>query len=134
MRIVRLTSFKGVVEQHREHVAIDLYLLRGLSDEGDLLFRIHAAELHETQEFLLDLKSSQFGRYLKTVGIMRGLTKKPNYVPRFPDQMKTELKTLNEPVAPESAGIPLYAAIWTSDPTRYDEIVGRGCRTVGAVS
>ncbi|MEQ1845766.1 MAG: hypothetical protein ABL983_09350, partial [Nitrospira sp.] len=26
-RIVRLTSLKGVVEQHREHVAIDLYLL-----------------------------------------------------------------------------------------------------------
>ena len=97
MRIVRLTSLKGVVEQHREHVAIDLYLLRGLSDQADLLFRIHAAELHETQEFLQDLKSSQFGKHLKTVGIMHGLTKKPNYVPGFPDQMKMELKTLSEP-------------------------------------
>ena len=96
-RIVRLSSLKGVVEQHREHVAIDLYLLRGLSDHGDLLFRIHAAELRETQEFLLDLKSSRFGTHLKTVGIMHGLTKKPNYVPGFPDQMKTELKTLSEP-------------------------------------
>ncbi|HEU5091572.1 MAG TPA: chlorite dismutase family protein, partial [Nitrospira sp.] len=89
-RILRLTSLKGVVEQHREHVVIDLYLLRGLSDQADLLFRIHAAELRGTQEFLLDLKSSQFGKHLKTVGIMHGLTKKPNYVPGFPDQMKTD--------------------------------------------
>jgi chlorite dismutase len=96
-RIVRLTSLKGVVEQHREHVAIDLYLLRGLSDHGDLLFRIHAAELRETQEFLLDLKSSQFGKHLKTVGIMHGLTKKPNYIPGFSEQMKMDLKTVSEP-------------------------------------
>ena len=97
MRIVRLTSLKGVVEQHREHVAIDLYLLRGLSDHADLLFRIHAAELRATQEFLLDLKSSQFGRYLKTVGVMHGLTKKPNYVSGFPDPMKADLKAVSEP-------------------------------------
>jgi chlorite dismutase len=96
-RIVRLTSLKGVVEQHREHVAIDLYLLRGLSDRADLMFRIHATELRETQEFLLDLKSSQFGKYLRTVGIMHGLTKKPNYVPGFPDRIKGDLKTVSEP-------------------------------------
>ena len=97
MRIVRLTSLRGVVEQHREHVAIDLYLLRGLSDHADLLFRIHAAELRETQEFLLDLKSSQFGRHLKTVGVMHGLTKTPNYVPGFSEQMKADLKVVSEP-------------------------------------
>ncbi|OQW34445.1 MAG: hypothetical protein A4E19_18475 [Nitrospira sp. SG-bin1] len=96
-RIVRLTSLKGVVEQHREHVAIDLYVLRGLYDQADLMFRIHATDLREVQEFLLDLRSSQFGRYLKTVRIMHGLTKKPNYVPGFPDHMKTELKTHSEP-------------------------------------
>jgi len=76
MRIGRLTSLKGVVEQHRENVAIDLYLLRGLSDHADLLFRIHATELRATQEFLLDLKSSQFGRHLKTVGSCTGSPKK----------------------------------------------------------
>lgn len=96
-RIVRLASLKGAVEQHREHVAIDLYMLRGLSDRGDLMFRIHAAELREAQEFLLDLKSSQFGKHLKTVGIMHGLTKQPNYAPGFPDQMKADLKTTSEP-------------------------------------
>jgi chlorite dismutase len=96
-RIARLATLKGVVEQHREHVSIDLYLLRGLSDRADLLFRIHATELRETQGFLLDLKSSQFGKYLKTVGIMHGLTKKPNYVPGFSEQMKADLKAVSEP-------------------------------------
>jgi chlorite dismutase len=96
-RIARLATLKGVVEQHREHVAIDLYLLRGLSDHADVLFRIHAMELREIQAFLLDLKSSQFGRHLKTAGIMHGLTKKPSYVPGFSEQMKVDLMSPSEP-------------------------------------
>lgn len=96
-RIARLATLKGVVEQHREHVAIDLYLLRGLSDHADVLFRIHATELRHTQAFLLDLKSSQFGRHLKTAGIMHGMTKKPSYVPGFSEQMKAELTSPSEP-------------------------------------
>jgi chlorite dismutase len=86
-----------VVEQHREKVAIDLYLLRGLSDHGDLMFRVHASELHDTQAFLVDLQHSLFGKHLQTAAIMQGLTKKANYVPAFPDQMKTDLKIPSEP-------------------------------------
>ncbi|MBH0209150.1 MAG: hypothetical protein A4C66_09470 [Nitrospira sp. HN-bin3] len=97
VRIARLATLKGVVEQHREHVAIDLYLLRGLSDHADLLFRVHAMELRDIQAFLLDLKSSQFGRHLKTAGIMHGLTKKPSYVPGFSEQMKADLQSPSEP-------------------------------------
>jgi chlorite dismutase len=78
-------------------VAIDLYLLRGLSDHADLLFRVHAMELRDIQAFLLDLKSSQFGRHLKTAGIMHGLTKKPSYVPGFSEQMKADLQSPSEP-------------------------------------
>jgi chlorite dismutase len=96
-RIAQLTVLKGVVEQHREKVAIDLYLLRGLSDHADVLFRIHATELRETQQFLLDLQGSLFGKYLKTAGIMHGLTKKANYVPGFSDQLKADLKVASEP-------------------------------------
>jgi chlorite dismutase len=96
-RIARLATLKGVVEQHREYVAIDLYLLRGLSDHADVLFRIHAMELREIQAFLLDLKSSQFGRHLKTAGIMHGLTKRPSYVPGFSEQMKADLLSPSEP-------------------------------------
>lgn len=104
-RIARLATLKGVVEQHREKVAIDLYLLRGLSDRADVLFRIHASELRDTQRFLLDLQSSRFGIHLIGVRVMHGLTKKPNYVPGFSDQMKTELK------APSEAGEKPYAIV-----------------------
>jgi chlorite dismutase len=97
MRIAQLTVLKGVVEQHREKVAIDIYLLRGLSDHADLLFRIHATELRETQQFLLDLQGSHFGKHLTTSAIMHGLTKKVNYVPGMPDNLKAELKTSSEP-------------------------------------
>lgn len=96
-RIAHLTVLRGVVEQHREKIAIDLYLTRGLSDHADVMFRMHAAELRETQKFLLDLQSSLFGKHLKTAGIMHGLTKKANYVPGFSDQLKADLKTASEP-------------------------------------
>jgi chlorite dismutase len=96
-RIALLTVLKGVVEQHRETVAIDLYLLRGLSDHADILFRVHANEMRDIQKFLVDLQSSAFGKQLKVAGIMHGLTKKANYVPGFPDDMKTELKAASDP-------------------------------------
>lgn len=96
-RIAYLTVLRGVVEQHREKLAIDLYLMRGLSDHADIMFRVHAVELRETQKFLLDLQSSLFGRHLKAAGIMHGLTKKANYVPGLPDQMKADLKAASEP-------------------------------------
>lgn len=96
-RITQLLTLKGVVEQHREKVAIDVYLLRGLSDRADVLFRVHATELREAQEFLLDLQGSLFGKHLTDSTIFSGLTKKANYVPGMPDNLKTELKTPSEP-------------------------------------
>ncbi|HEY6973198.1 MAG TPA: chlorite dismutase family protein, partial [Nitrospiraceae bacterium] len=95
-RIAHLTVLKGVVEQHREKLAIDLYLLRGLSDHADLLFRVHATELRDTQKFLVDLQASPFGKHLQTTVVLHGLTKKANYVPGFPDNLKTELKAPSE--------------------------------------
>ena len=96
-RIAQLTTLKGVVEQHREKLAIDVYLLRGLSDHADVLFRIHATELRETQQFLLDLQGSLFGKHLTDSTVFSGLTKKFNYVPGMPDNLKAELKISSEP-------------------------------------
>lgn len=96
-RITQLLTLKGVVEQHREKMAIDVYLLRGLSDRADILFRIHATELRETQEFLLDLQGSLFGKHLTDSMIFSGLTKKAIYVPGMPDNLKAELKIPSEP-------------------------------------
>ncbi len=95
-RIAHLTALKGVIEQYREKVAIDTYLLRGLSDHADFLLRIHATELKDTQQFLVDLLGSPFGRYLTSVAVLNGLTKKANYVPGFPDNLKNDLKTPSE--------------------------------------
>jgi chlorite dismutase len=97
VRISQLTILKGVVEQHREKLAIDVYLLRGLSDHADLLFRVHAMELRETQQFLLDLQGSLFGKHLTGSTVFSGLTKKPNYVPGMPDNLKAELKVPSDP-------------------------------------
>jgi chlorite dismutase len=96
-RITQLLTLKGVVEQYREKLAIDVYLLRGLSDRADVLFRIHATELRETQEFLLDLQGSLFGKHLTDSTIFSGLTKKAIYVPGMPDNLKAELKIPSEP-------------------------------------
>lgn len=96
-RIAYLMAMKGVVEQYRQQIAIDLYLLRGLSDHADILFRLHSTELRDTQKFLVDLQSSLMGKHLKAAGVMHGLTKKANYVPGFPDQMKADLKAASEP-------------------------------------
>jgi chlorite dismutase len=96
-RIALLSVLKGVVEEHRERIAIDLYLLRGLSDHADILFRAHASELRDIQRFLLDLQSSAFGKHLSVAGIMHGLTKKANYVPGFPEELKADLKAASDP-------------------------------------
>ncbi len=95
-RIAYLTLFKGVIEQHREKVAIDTYLLRGLSEHADVLVRVHATELKDTQQFLVDLLNSPFGKHLTSIVVFHGLTKKANYVPGFPDNLKNDLKVPSE--------------------------------------
>ena len=105
-RIAHLTFFKGVVEQYREKLAIDLYLLRGLSEHADILLRVHATELKDTQQFLVDLQNSLFGRYLTSVVLLHGMTKKANYVPAFSEQLKTDLKAASES-GPYAAVIPI---------------------------
>ncbi|MDP3091781.1 MAG: chlorite dismutase family protein [Nitrospira sp.] len=95
-RIANLTSFKGVVEQHREKLAIDTYLMRGLSDHADFMLRVHGTDLKDAQQFLVDLQNSAFGRYLTSVVLLNGLTKKPNYVPGFSEQLKSDLKGSSE--------------------------------------
>lgn len=95
-RIADLTAFRAVIEQHREKLAIDTYLLRGLSEHADILLRVHATDLKDAQQFLVDLQNSRFGRYLTSVAVFHGLTKKPNYVPAFPEQLKNDLKAPSE--------------------------------------
>jgi chlorite dismutase len=105
-RQAHLTSVKGVVERYREKLAIDTYLLRGLSGHGDFMLRVHSTELKDTQQFLVDMLATPFGQYLSSRTILNGLSKKANYVPGFPDALKTELKAPSES-GPYAAVIPI---------------------------
>lgn len=88
---------KDVFQKHMETVAIDTYLVRGLSERADFFVRVHATELAHNQNFLVDFMGTTLGKHLNNTNTFNGLTKKANYVPGFPDTMKTDLKTPTEP-------------------------------------
>ena len=91
-RASALDEAKAVFRKHGEKISVETYLLRGLSDRGDFFVRVHASEMLETQNFLVDLMSTTFGKHLENTGIFNGLTKKANYVPGFSDELKAGLK------------------------------------------
>lgn len=98
VRISGLAHAKGVVERHQARVAIDAYLMRGLSDQGDFMLRVHATDLQHTQDFLVEFMSTIFGQFATNTVTMKGVTKKPNYTAAFPDDVKSTLQTLSDPL------------------------------------
>jgi len=84
---------KKVFQKHADKVTVDTYLLRGLSEKADFFIRLHSREMGHNQNFLLDVMGTAFGKHLKNTDTFNGITKKLNYVPKFPDELKTELKT-----------------------------------------
>jgi chlorite dismutase len=87
---------KEVIQQHSEKVAIDVYLLRGLVERADFFVRVHSTDLLNNQNFLVDLMGTSLGKYLQNTSTFNGLTKKANYVPSFPEDLKTGLKTMTD--------------------------------------
>jgi chlorite dismutase len=96
---------KGVFQKHSERVAVDTYLLRGLTEKADFFVRVHSTEMLHNQNFLVDLMGTRLGKYLVNTYTFNGITKKANYVPSFPDDLKTALNT-----PPESGSKP-YAIV-----------------------
>jgi chlorite dismutase len=90
---------KEVVHKHGEHMAIETYLLRGLSEHADVLIRLHATDMLHNQTFLVDLMGTTLGAHLMNTSTFNGMTKKANYVPNFPDETKAALKTPANPGA-----------------------------------
>jgi chlorite dismutase len=86
-------AVREVFKKHADRVAADSYLSRGLADRADFFVRLHAAELAHNQALLVDLLATPMGRHLNMIGSFIGLTKKTNYVPGLPEEMKTTLKT-----------------------------------------
>ena len=95
-RVIAVSEVKGLVEQFSHKIMIDSYLLRGLSDHADIMFRIHAPALSDTQQFLTSLLGTRFGRHLVATSYLHGLTKKAAYVPGFPEQLKKDLQASSE--------------------------------------
>lgn len=104
-RVIAVSEAKGLIEQFSSKIVIESYLLRGLSDHADFMFRVHAHAMADTQQFLTSLLGTRFGRHLVATSYLHGLTKKAAYVPGFPDRMKTDLQ------APSEAGAKSYAIV-----------------------
>lgn len=104
-RVIAVSEAKGLIEQFSNKIVIESYLLRGLSDHADFMFRLHARALSDSQQFLASLLGTRFGRHLVATSYFHGLTKKAAYVPGFPEQMKKDLQ------APSEAGTKSYAIV-----------------------
>ncbi len=88
---------KAVFQKHADNVTTDTYLLRGLSEKADFFVRVHSMEMLNNQNFLVDLMGTTLGKYLQNTNTFNGITKKANYVPAFPDDLKEAMKTPPDP-------------------------------------
>ncbi|MGC3975480.1 MAG: chlorite dismutase family protein [Nitrospira sp.] len=91
-RVIAVSEVKGLIEQFSQKIVIESYLLRGLSDHADLMFRIHAHALSDTQQFLTSLLGTRLGRHLVATTYLHGLTKPAAYAAGFPESMKQALQ------------------------------------------
>ncbi len=105
-RVIAVSEVKGLIEQFSQKIAIESYLLRGLSDHADFMLRVHAPALSDTQQFLTSLLGTRLGRHLVATSYLHGLTKQAVYAPGFPEQMK---KALQPPA--NDAGAKSYAVV-----------------------
>jgi chlorite dismutase len=88
---------KAVFQKHGDNVTTDTYLLRGLVEKTDFFVRVHSTEMLHNQNFLVDLMGTTLGKHLVNMHTFNGITKQANYVPGFPDDLKTALKTPPDP-------------------------------------
>ena len=100
-----LAEVGTLLARHGETLAIDVYLLRGLSDHADFMVRVHGHELRDIQALLGDLLATTFGKHLTVSIILNGLTKKANYAPVFPEAVKNDLKAPTEDPGPRPYAI-----------------------------
>jgi len=91
-RVIAVSEVKGLIEQFSSKIVVETYLLRGLSDHADFMFRLHARSLSDNQQFLVSLLGTRFGRYLEAATYLQGVTKPAAYASEFSDELKAALK------------------------------------------
>jgi chlorite dismutase len=84
---------KRVFQMHADKVSVDTHLVRGLSEKADFFLRVHSKDMIDNQNFLVDFMGTSFGKALTNTNTFNGITKALNYVPKFPEDLKAELKT-----------------------------------------
>ncbi len=99
IRMKAAGEVQAVFQKYAESVAADTYLLRGLSEKADFFVRLHSTEMRNNQNLLVDLMSTTLGKHLVNTDTLNGITKKANYVPSFPDELKAAMKTPTDPGA-----------------------------------
>lgn len=111
-----VAEVKTVFQKHADKITIDTYLLRGLSEKADFMIRIHSQEMVHNQNFLLDFMSTTFGKALYNTDTFNGIIKALNYVPSFPEELKSELKTPPPQGSPYVVVVPIRkdAEWWTT--------------------
>lgn len=106
-KIGAVEEAKRVFQLHADKVSVDTYLVRGLSEQADFFLRVHSKEMIHNQNFLVDLMGTSFGKVLKNTDVFNGITKALNYVPKFPDDLKAELKTSPPQGSPYVVVVPI---------------------------
>lgn len=126
VRVQAVAEIKAVFQKHAESVVTDIFLVRGLSEKADFFVRLHSTEMMNNQNFLIDLMSTALGKHLMNTDTFNGITKKANYVPTFPDDLKTAMKTTTEPgPKPYAIVIPIRkdAEWWTMAQDGRDQMM-----------
>ena len=103
-----------IFQKHAQWVVTDTVLVRGLSERADFFIRVHSTELLSNQNFLLDLMGTTLGKHMINTDTFNGITKKANYIPSFPEDLKAAMKTPTDPgVKPYAIVVPIRKdALW----------------------
>ncbi len=111
------SEVKAVFEKHSKDIIVDTYLLRGLVEKADFFLRVHSTDVLANQNFLVDFMGTGLGTHLVNTYTFNGLTKALNYVPRFPEELKTDLKTPPPQGMPYAIVVPIRkdADWWLAD-------------------
>ena len=119
-RATATAEVKAVFERHSKDVIVDTYLLRGLVEKADFFLRVHSTDVLANQNLLVDFMGTGLGTHLVNTYTFNGLTKALNYVPRFPEELKTDLKTPAPQGTPYVVVVPIRkdAEWWIADQDR----------------
>lgn len=70
----------SIIDRHKGKVIVDACLTRGFEARSDYLLRVHGYDAAAVQEFLIDFRTTRFGRNSEITESLVGITKVLNYI------------------------------------------------------